>query len=380
MKTLFTKATAATIIVLAIFATVALSQAQNNSVTYKLLDKQTGMAGYTLNIVVPQSLLEYYQEKNHNIYSAADFPKFVTPYALIPLADILREVYPNDEDFANAALSIVHQMNYVETVPGKYPAETLLDPRGDCDIFSFVAASIMKAGGLDVVLFYYEGEKHMNIGVHLTNPPENARNGVYKMTYQDVPYYIAESTGGNWTTGWRVGECPDNLKQATAQILTLENAEQVAPGQVSASFTTLENSDLSLEISPPFTIESSTITLRGSLTPKEPNQNVTIYFAENGHQWAVLATTLTRQDGTFQYAWEGQAPGVYGLRASWAGDGTYAGSTSSTQNATIIPMFLSLLIIVAVIAAVIGAVAIVASRHTNPAGLEPREPQPPTFQ
>ena len=380
MKALFTKATAVAIVILAAFASVALSQAQNNSVSYQLLDKQTGIAAYTLNIVVPQSLLEYYQEKNHNIYSSAEFSKFVTPYALKPVADSLREIYPNDEDFANAALSIVHQMPYVETVPGKYPAETFLDPTGDCDIFSFVAASIMKAGGLDVVLLHYEDKKHMNVGVHLTNPPEEARTGVYKFTRDGIPYYIAEATGGNWTTGWRVGETPDNLKQATARILTLENAEEVAPGQVSASFATLENSDLSLEISPPFTIENSLITVRGSLIPRKPNENVTIYLAENGHPWTVLGTAVTKQDGSFTYTWKSENSGLYGLRASWAGDETYAGSTSLTQNATIVPIFLTLLIILAVVAAVIGAVAIVASRHTHAAGLEPKEPQPPTFQ
>ena len=380
METRFTKAIATTIIVLIAFSAFSVALAQNNSVSYKLLDEQTGMAAYTLNIVVPQSLLEYYQEKNHQIYSPSEFAKFVTPYAVKPVADSLREIYPNDEDFANAALSIVHQMTYVETVQGKYPAETLIDGIGDCDIFSFVAASIMKAGGLDIVLLHYEDKKHMNIGVHLTNPPEDARTGVYKFTRNGIPYYIAEATGGNWTTGWRVGECPDNLKQAEAQVLTLENAEQVAPGQVSASFTTLENSDLSLEISPPFTIENSMITLRGSLIPGKPNENVTIYLAENGYPWAVLGTAVTKQDGSFTYTWKSEKSGLYGLRASWTGDETYASSTSLTQNATVIPIFLLLLIVVAVVAVVVGAVAIVSSRHTNAADLELKEPQPPTFQ
>jgi hypothetical protein len=370
---------AAIVVFLATLPTLSISLAQNHAISYKLLDKQTNVASYTLNIVVPQPLLDYYEEKNHIIYSSQEFPKFVTPYAVKPVGDCLLELYPEQEDFANAALMIVHQMTYVETAPGKYPAETFVDNTGDCDILSFAAASIIKSAGIDVVLLHYEEEKHMNIGVHLDNPPQDARTSVYKFTQNDIPYYIAECTGGNWTTGWRVGECPDNLKRGKAQILTLENAEQVAPGQISASFTTLEDSDLSLETSPPFAIEDNTIVLQGRLTPNIPDENVTIYLGENGHPWMVLATATTQQDGTFSYAWKTENAGLYGVRASWSGDKTYAGTTSPTRNVAVIPVLVSLLIVIAVAAVAVGTVASIASRNKNQPNLEPMEPQPPSF-
>ncbi len=115
------------------------------------------------------------------------------------------------------------------------------------------------------------------------------------------------------TYGWRVGECPDDMKTAKAQVLKLENAEEIAPGQVSASFTTLEPSDISLEISPAIALEDSVITFRGHLTPIIPNQNVTIYLGISGSPWTVLATTATQQDGSFSYAWKSPLEGVYAI-------------------------------------------------------------------
>lgn len=380
MKNHLSKATAFLLMFLMLSSLALLTTAQNNAISFRLLDTKTGLPAYTLNVVVPQTLVEYYAEKNRAIHSINEFSKFVTPYSVKPISDTLLKLYRNEEDFVNAALAIVHQMTYVETTLGKYPVQTLLDGRGDCDIFSFVAASIVSAGELKVVLFYFEEKKHMNIGVHLTNPPEDARTGVYKFDFEGLPYYIAECTGGNWTTGWRVGECPENLKTAKAQILALSNAEEVAPGQVSAGFTELENSVLSLKVKPPFTLENNFVAIQGYLYPNKPNENITIYLGLSGQRWRVLGKTTTLQDGSFEYIWKSETPGVYGIRASWAGDETYAGTTSNTTDVAIFPLFLSLLVVAAIAATVAGAVALLASRQAGQNKLEPKEPQPPALE
>jgi len=49
-----------------------------------------------------------------------------------------------------------------------------VENEGDCDLFSFVAASTMMAGGLDVVLLLYETQSHMNVGVNLSHEPDDA--------------------------------------------------------------------------------------------------------------------------------------------------------------------------------------------------------------
>jgi hypothetical protein len=379
MKTHATKTIIILVTLLFLVSTLRVSFAQNHTISYQLLDKQGENAGYTLNIVVPENLRQYYEEKNHQLYRLEDFTKFVTPYTLQPIANCLKQIYPDEEDFVNGALMIVHQMNYVETQQGKYPAETLVDNQGDCDIFSYVAASIIKAIGIDVVLLDYEDKNHMNIGVHLANPPEDARNDIYKIANNDVDYYIAECTGGNWTRGWRVGECPDIVKDAEAQVLTLENAEEIAPGQVSASFKALETSNISLEVWPPVTIADGTITFRGSLFPTKSNENVTIYLGVSGYPWSILSIVPTKSDGSFEYTWRVAPAGIYAVRVSWVGDTTYAGTTSETASTAVIPIALAALIAVAVIALIVAAIAVVALKNKKPHDSNLREPAPPAL-
>jgi hypothetical protein len=365
--------------VLSLSSTLQLSFAQGYDSSYQLLDQQGENPAYTLNVHVPEALLLHYAGMSHQLNTLADFPRFVTPDAVKPIADCLRQIYPIDEDFANGALQIVHQMIYLETQQGKYPAETLSDNQGDCDIFSYVAASIIKAGNLSVVLLDYEAQKHMNIAVHLATPPQDARVDVYKITHDNVDYYIAETTGGNWTRGWRVGECPDNMKAAEATVLTLENDEEIAPGQVSASFKKLADSTLSLQVWPPIALEKTTVALRGSLMPSIPNENVTIYLGVNGFPWTTLGTVRTDANGGFEYAWKAETSGMYAVRARWTGTNTYAGSTTETVSATVIPMLLAVLIALAIIAVIVAVIAVVASRLTRQDGFAVVEPQPPTI-
>jgi hypothetical protein len=375
MKSTLTKTTILFTIILVAFSTTSVVLAQDCTASYQLLNQPDGELTYELNVAVPETLHQYYTEENHLSASSSDFPKFVTPYALKPIADKLWEIYDNEEDFANGALMIVHQITYVETMPAKYPVETIADSQGDCDLFSYIAASIMKAGGLDVVLLYYEKQTHMNIGVHLSSAPKDARESVFYVTHDGIRYYVAECTGGNWKDGWRVGECPTDLKQVSAEVITLENAEEMAPGQVSASFTALEPSTLSLEVSPSIVIQNGAIIIHGQLAPTMLNENVTLYASINSSPWTVIATTATQSDGRFEYIWTAETAGSYAIRAAWSGNELYTGAISSTKSATVIPLFLTALIGVAVLAAVIGAVAVLMAKHTQQQSLEPPEPQ-----
>lgn len=370
------------LMVLAIGSSIEPSLAQGYDSSYKLLDKKAENPAYTLNVIVPDALLQHYAAMSHRLSTLSDFSKFVTPDAVKPIADRLREVYSEDEDFVNGVLQIVHQMNYVETQQGRYPAETLVSNQGDCDIFSYVAASIIKAGNLSVILLDYEAQNHMNIGVHLFQAPEKARTPTFKITHENLEYYIAETTGGNWTRGWRVGECPDNMKSAQATVLTLENDEEIAPGQVSASFTELEDSTLRLEIWPPIAIEQNTVTIRGSLTPTVSNENVSIYLGVSGFPWAELGTVQTKSDGSFAYTWRTNTTGMYAIRAIWAGTNTYAGSTTETMTTMVIPLILATLMGLAILSVIIAAIAVVAARSSRRAkqgGTSGMELQPQTI-
>ena len=348
---------------LILFSTIALSRAQDQTCSYQLLNNPEGNVTYQLNVVIPENLQEYYAEKSHRITSSNQFSSFVTPYALQPIADRLWDIYDNQEDFTNGALMIAHQITYVETTPGKYPVETMADDQGDCDLFSFITASILNAGGLDVVLLYYEDQSHMNIGVHLSSAPQDCRDSVYYITNDNTRYYVAECTGGNWREGWRVGECPPDLKQVSAEVVTLEYAEQMAPGQVSASFTSMEPSALTLEVSPIISIQNTAVVLAGKLAPEMANENVTLYAKINSAEWTVIGSAITEQDGSFEYVWKADVAGSHAIRAGWSGNQLYTGAMSTAKNATVLPLFLTALIGIAVVAAIIGVVALLIAKH-----------------
>jgi hypothetical protein len=255
--------------------------------------------------------------------------------------------------------------------------ETIVENKGDCDLFSLIAASIIKAGGLDVVLLYYESETHMNIGVSLPHVPHDTRGQAQYVTHDNVDYYVAECTGGNWETGWRVGECPDTLTGVSVQVITLENSEQWAPGQVSASYRTLTASALSLSVSPSYAIQGSTITVSGQLSPAFQNSDITVYIKANNAPWAVLGTTTTDSEGIFTLAWNADYVGICYIRASWSGDDTHTATDSPTQAITVLSTFFVLLLGLTVILVCVGVVIYAASKRAGQGNLEPQPPAIP---
>lgn len=331
-----------TLFLLIAFLLPNLCFAANYDYTYDLLDHPDGSTNYRLTVSVTSSLYEYYHSKDHNVYSY-DFAKFVTPNPLKPIADDFSSIYSNDEDFANGVLMFVHQIPYVESGPQKYPVETIVENEGDCDLFSFLAASVMKARGLDVVLLLYETQSHMNVGVHLSDEPNDARSTVSYYTYDGKRYYVAESTGDDWRNGWRVGECPDTLRGASARVITLEDYEQSSPGQVSSSYGALDASSLSLAVSTRFVIAGSAVTMSGSISPALSGKNITLYVSSSGSPLSgsplsVLVTVVTDSEGRYSYTWRPSSAGTHSVRAGWSGDADYAGADSSVYTLIAVPL------------------------------------------
>ena len=234
---------------------------------------------------VPPSLYDYYHSKSHIIYGDGDYSKFVTPSVFKSIAEsiqnVTRDMPYSDEQFANAVLMLVHQVPYVKSNV-KYPAETIVDNSGDCDVLSLLAASIMKAGGLDVVLLYYKelSPSHMNVGVYLPYTP------VYHtwwMTpagyeYNNKTYWIAECTSRE---EWKVGDRPDLVADAKPQIISLENCEKSSPAHVSSSLDSpLIPSSISITLSSEnSSVEENarTFTISGSISPVYSGKSVVMY-------------------------------------------------------------------------------------------------------
>jgi len=335
--------------------------AATHKYSYELLDSPGGDTTYRLTVSVTETLYEYYSSQDHKLYSY-DFSKFVTPDALKPIADDLWSIYSNEEDFANGALMILHQIPYVESDPQKYPVETIVENEGDCDLFSILAASIMKAGGLDVVLLLLEYQDHMLVGVHLPESPKDARSQVYLYKHEGKKYYVAETTGGNWENGWRVGECPEILRKSAAKIIPLTNYEESSPGQVSSSYSIPDSSAIYMSLSTNFAVSQNGVEISGSLLPSLAGETVTLYVSSMGSPLVMLTTVVTDTNGHYSHIWQDPPGGIYSVRANWSGDDDYSGADSSTFRLVVIPSELLMIGVIIVFFLVILLVVTLATR------------------
>lgn len=317
------------------FSNVA--NATNYQTVFRLAGYPGGSVKYSLTVSVTSALYNYYVSQNHNLVASADFAKFITPYAVKPIADAVWNVSSDGEVFADAVLSIVQQVPY-QVSPEVYPVETLKLNYGDCGSLSLLTASILKAGGLDVVLLEYPSLQHLNVGVNLSHKPNYARSNAYYVDYNGERYYIAESTGDNFPNGWRVGECPTELKQTNPNVISIDGYEQSAPGQVSASYKTLSPSQLSISISSTFAMENSVINIAGTVSPSAA-QTVSIYVSSFGGVWQALGTVDVDSNGHFVYQWRPQGGGIYYVQASWSGNANYAGADSQAATLYVIPFY-----------------------------------------
>ena len=335
--------------------------AATHEYSYELLDSPDGSTTYRLTVSVTETLYEYYSSQNHNLYSY-DFSKFATPDALKPIADDLWSIYSNEEDFANGVLMILHQIPYVESDPQKYPIETIVENEGDCDLFSIIAASIMKAGGLDVVLLLLEDQDHMLVGVHLPESPKDARSQVYFYKHEEKKYYVAETTGGDWETGWRVGECPETLQKSSAKIIALENYEKSSPGQVSSSYTLPDSSSIYMSLSTNFAVSQKDVEISGSLSPSLAEETVTLYVSSLGSPLVMLATVVTDSNGQYSHIWHSPPGGIYYVRANWSGDEDYSGADSNTFRLVVVPSELLMIGVILIFFLVILLIVTLATR------------------
>jgi hypothetical protein len=328
-------------VVVAAVALVPLSQGQNqtgdHTLSFTLHTRLGTNQTVQLNVNIPSQLIEYYMAKDHSALSVDDFAKFITPYTLKPIADRLWQIYSNPEDFTNGVLMIVHQLTYQITGPEFYPIEVLASGKGDCALFSFIAASILEAGGIQTVLLYYHDQEHMNIGVALPEPPQNTRSDISYIPYQNITYYIAETTGGQWMNGWRVGECPGDFANDTAHVVTLDGMEQTSIGQVSASISQLQPSCLSTQIKAPLSLDNSAVTVWGQAAPQLGEENITLQASTNGSPWQTIGVAQTMANGSFQYSWTPKMAGVVSVQAIWSGNQQYNGAESPQTSTVILP-------------------------------------------
>jgi hypothetical protein len=297
---------------------------------------QFGLLSQKLYVSVPPSLYDYYSAKTHRLADDSEYATLVTPDAFKPIAESIRNLTRDkprsDEEFANAVLMLVHQIPYAIS-DVKYPVETLIENSGKCDTLSLLAASIMKAGGLDVVLLYFKEVHHINVGVYLPDEPHGTWWWLPPTGYEfdGKKYWIAECTPA---MEWKVGDVPPLLAGKQPWIISLENSEASSPAQVSSKLgSPLNSSSISINLSsdPSDIIDNidneRTLIISGSISPGYQNETVAVYFSQDGISYNACRTE-TDYWGNYSFSWNFTSTGTYYVRTSWSGNADCAGADS----------------------------------------------------
>ena len=317
--------------VLLSYAMIPFAVSQNFHQQYSFQFKY-GIQDQEFHVSVPASLYDYYKSLDRTVKKDSDYANFVTPELFISMADQIRTYLGNktrsDENFANAVLTIVHQIEYGVNET-KYPIETIVENAGKCDTMSFLAASIMKAGGLDVVLLYFKGVHHMNIGVHLPYEPYGTWWWQQSVGYdfEGKKYWIAECTPA---MDWKIGDVPPLLVNEIPSIIPLQELGESSGAQVSSKIgLPLNSSSISINLSSSSNFSSSSrlIKISGSITPAYNNETIVLYLSQNGISYETI-TTKTDINGNYSICWNSTRKGTIYIRTSWWGNSHYAGADS----------------------------------------------------
>ncbi len=135
-----------------------------------------------------------------------DWAKFVTPYdqTIRTIAQDVADVSisTGDTNKVQIAINFVESMVYEYDIDyiselewPKYPIETIIDQRGDCEDTSFLMASILGALDYDTIILIFSD--HVAVGVWC-----ESCTGTY-YNYNGRKYFFLETTG--YADNWEVG-------------------------------------------------------------------------------------------------------------------------------------------------------------------------------
>ncbi len=191
---------------------------------------------YTWTLNIPTSLYNDYSsvpESTRDAKGLSGYGFLTTtkdPYVRM-LAEKLNEsannIGYNSYDQVSFILAFVQSLPYTsdsvttgyDNFP-RFPIETLVANGGDCEDTAILFATLTLILGYGTV--YINPEGHLAVGVL-----GNDLDGSY-YTYNGKTYYYCETTGDGWT----IGELPDEWKDETAHIYTINTNLQYTPNVV----------------------------------------------------------------------------------------------------------------------------------------------------
>jgi len=172
---------------------------------------------------LPVTLGDYFNYKDKSRVSALGVYITVDDPALKSLSGMIRNSSQSDNlkqsDVVNLIArftqSLPHTDLDVRTAHDgypRYPLETLVDQGGDSEDTSILAATLLTLLDYDVVLFSFESEKHVAVGVNLST------SGGKYWEFQGNRYYYLGTTGDYR----KLGETPTQFLYLTPTIYPID--------------------------------------------------------------------------------------------------------------------------------------------------------------
>jgi len=108
-------------------------------------------------------------------------------------------------------------------------------------------------------------------------------------------------------------------------------------GPITETANFLMSTSISTSVSTSSISIASSVGLSGSITPNPSSVQVTLSLSiDSGSTWVTFMTVMTDGSGGYSTGWAPPYPGSFLLKASWSGNGQFAGSTSSPVSLTVI--------------------------------------------
>ena len=145
----------------------------------------------------PESKKSYiYSGVSDEEWSKQYYLSFIQDQSQIPLYQELTTIFQNiqkqysldSDEYVELIVTYVQSLDYLtlnQYPEPKYPIETVIEKRGDCDDKSLLLAALLAYNGYDVALLDFEKENHMAIGILCHSPyvyPGTSKYGYIETT------------------------------------------------------------------------------------------------------------------------------------------------------------------------------------------------------
>ena len=177
---------------------------------------------WSCNLNIPVELYRYYQGRAHQSddmvqFVLSDYDRSCVRSLVASFREGGNQAGYSDHDNMRNVISFVQSLRYVTDMESKrtqeyarFPVETLVDGKGDCEDLAILAAAILHEMGYKVLLVILP--EHMALAVDCGDLTERTY-----YTYNGSKYYFLEVTN----SGWNIGQIPNDFRNCEAKLVPL---------------------------------------------------------------------------------------------------------------------------------------------------------------